>query len=696
MTRQAKAIGTGYEPPLPLFYSSSAASRAGTDAPADSAQLVAQARQATVAFLRTWRVAWLRSDFTPWQALDRSTPRTRNARYSENAWYRHWCNYAWKPPQGVEGQDRRSHLIPSVNFPSLICPTWSANAAHDADASVVIDSALTLTELPAVVAARDSLITLLREAVSRLPADEWLRGQYVRFLVDQGFHARRYHDEALAALQSCLGDRWWCGMLSGYVLAHQGQSEKASIAFAEARGASPGALRCQVDNVVGLMDRRAVPNGYTLPTSCAEHAVFARTLWWLADPFWSDTINERQIEHDVRTTKLLLVASLPVSEHFDWGPDDPTDAVGQLVTRYLWPSKMFWSLTVQNGGVLSAGTQRSRPFVVGRDPYEQAPSPPLTSQEYTFGRVHVVPEWVALFEPLRAPASGWQLHAQKGDDPWKWWPFEHARLPRALAAVTDWQEQQWRRPTGTRLAIAARLPTRLPGGVSTPADSLSAHLIAARSPISMRVIDQRRVSLRQQVIMAGTLTMDSAVVSLELRKDGAGGSDARTRFGLTSEPSLASLVAGEVALAQPALLIPGVPAGPLSLDSVEARLLPSTTLRAAGAVGLYLESYGFAASDSVHYELHVERLNRRGVFERLTVALGGGRGDVTDTRIRWTDRRPGEVIPVDDGMPSIHGRYLTLSTATLPPGDYALTISLRTDRGAKASRSRLFRVSSSH
>lgn len=211
----------------------------------------------------------------------------------------------------------------------------------------------------------------------------------------------------------------------------------------------------------------------------------------------------------------------------------------------------------------------------------------------------------------------------------------------------------------------------------------------------MRVIDQRRVSLRQQVILAGTLTMDSAVVSLELREDGAGGSDARTRFGLTSEPPLDSLVAGEVALAQPALLIPGVPAGPLSLDSVEARLLPSTTLRAAGAVGLYLESYGFAASDSVHYELHVERLNRRGVFERLTVALGGGRGDVTDTRIRWTDRRPGEVIPVDDGMPSIHGRYLTLSTATLPPGDYALTISLRTDRGAKASRSRLFRVSSS-
>jgi hypothetical protein len=659
---------------------------------ADSVQIVERARAVTITFLRTWRHAWLRSDYAQWTALEKSMPRRDNPRYSSLGNYQHWCNYAWKPPVGREAPERRSHLIPSATaaLPSLICPTWSVDALRDADASVVIDSALTVEERRAVVLARDALLTELRSAVSQLPGDGWLRGQYLRFLVDQGFHDTRHHAEALASAKDCRHDPWWCGMLTGYVHARQGQLAEAGKAFTKARDAAPESIRCQLDNVIGLLDRRVVPRGFRPPESCAEHAAFARTLWWLADPFWSDTINERQIEHDVRTTRLLLAASLPVSEHFDWSPTDPTDAVGQLVTRYGWPSKMFWSNVVQSRRAGSPKANEDVRFVTGKDPIEQAPSPPFTTQEYTMGRVHLLPEWIALVDPVRAPASAWQLQAPLESEAWSWWPFEHIKLSRPLFAMTDWQMQQWRRPNHVRLAIATQMPSLRPGLTPRPVDSLTAHLVAA-SPLAVRRINERRGSTLQPVVLAGALTFDSSVVSLELRGDGARGIDARVRFGLAAEPPLATLAAGHVAMAQPALLAPYT-SSILSLDSIEARLLPSTTLRAQSVVGLYLESYGFAANDSVQFTLQVERLNRPGVFERISVALGAGRGDASGTRIQWTDTRPGDPRSVEMQAPPVHGRYLTLSTAGLRPGDYALTVTMRSARGAEASRSRLFQI----
>lgn len=621
---------------------------------ADSTQIVQRAREATTAFLRIWRHAWLRSDYAQWTALERSMPRSDNPRYSSLGSYQHWCNFAWKPPVARNTPERQSHLIPTATapLPSLICPTWSINPRYDADASVVIDSALTTEERRAVVAARDSLLTELRTAVSQLPGDGWLRAQYIRFLVDQGFHDTRYHAEALSAAQSCRRDLWWCGMLAGYVHARQGRLAEAGAAFTQARDAAPEAIRCQVDNVVGLVDRRVVPRGVTLPGSCAEHAAFARTLWWLADPFWSDALNERQIEHDVRTTRLLLAASLPVSEHFDWSPSDPTDAVGQLVTRYGWPSTMHWSTIVQSRKTGPPTSTASVRFETGKDPIEQAPSE---------------------------------------GEAWNWWPFEHATLPRPLHAVTEWQVQQWRRADHARLAIATQMPSLRPALAPRSSDSLTASLIAAASPLAVRPIDARRTSALQPVVLAGALAFDSSVVSLELRMDAQRGVDARLRLGLTAEPPLATLAVGQVAMAQPALLAPHSSSS-VSMDSIEAHLLPSTTVLAQSVVGLYFESYGFAADDSVQYTLQVERLNRRGVFERVSVALGGGRGDASGNRIQWTDTRPGELLSASSQAPSVHGRYLTLSTAGLRPGDYALTVSMRSTRGAHASRSRLFQI----
>jgi hypothetical protein len=52
---------------------------------ADSTQIVQRAREATTAFLRMWRHAWLRSDYAQWTALERSMPRSDNPRYDADA-----------------------------------------------------------------------------------------------------------------------------------------------------------------------------------------------------------------------------------------------------------------------------------------------------------------------------------------------------------------------------------------------------------------------------------------------------------------------------------------------------------------------------------------------------------------------------------------------------------------------------------
>ena len=654
----------------------------------DTLAIVQTVMRAEEQFLRAWRTAWLKSDWDAWTALDRSTPRNTNPRYAPEGMQQLWCVYAWKPPVGVESPTRRSRMIPSgtAAVPTLLCPSWVVDPLHTNDASTVLDSALSPARRDSIALQRDSILALIDRAAERLPGDRFLLGQRIRFRVDQAYRDHRRLDEALALAQGCTIDAWWCASLEGFVHARGGRLDSASAAFARARRAAPETLRCQLDNVVSLVDRRVAPlEADTVRTwDCREHAAFAERLWWLSDPLWSDSINERRVEHDVRTVALLLSAALRTSERFDWTSEADADAAAQLVTRYGWPAIMHWSRLVQSRRV---GSREIR-FVHGRDPITAAPSPPFTTQEYAVNRIRVTPSWAALLHPFRATTGDWELTAP-ADVPFReWWPPEHFRRERPLVALSDWQLGVWRRGDSV-LVAAATAPPR----AWHESSRVSAALVASTAPSTFVRVAEGQTTRNEPIRMSGRRAADAALLSLELCSVSAGDGDARVRFALPYDSSLFAPPA-RVAISSPVLLMTTSRTLPETAEEIVPLLLPGTVVTEDKSVGLYWETYGLQETDSVETTLQVERLDARGVFERIGVLFSGGRSDLAGTQIRWWTPRPGASIPSAQGDPASFGRSLAINLSDLRPGQYAITVSVRAADGRSASAYRLFTLGS--
>lgn len=659
---------------------------ASSDSLATLRRIIAQEQR----FLALWRAEWLASDWEQWTTLQQQVRRDQNPRLSAQATALYQCNMSRSP--ALHDTSRAGSIIVSAHFWRPMCPTWLLEHGHVPDAGLVLDSALTPARRAQIGVARDSLLRELADAVQSYPGDNWLIGQWIRFLLDQAYRGPGYAAQAKTAAEGCRAEPWWCTSLQALVHAKQGRLDSAHVGFAMARRMMPDSLRCITGNVVPLMDRRKAPRGLSLPQSCEQMLELGERYWWLADPFWADSLNERRVEHDVRRLSLLLVATLPTSERFDWLPANGADAVAQMIQRYGWPTKMFWAGLVQTRSVPTArGTEVIR-FRVGTDPFDRAPRPPLTSQEYSPDRVHLGPSWSALLSPLSAQRDDWELEAPPSTDQTAWWPVEHAKLGRRLLPLQEWQIQQWRRPDSAELVVATRLPPALLQEAVPPA-GVAATLIGAAAPGLLRQIAAGEHAAGDRIVLHGKVPFDSTLLSLEVRGLRGFRQDARARFAVVAEPALSALPQRGLALSTPALLfvVPSSRTTRVNSEVATTLLLASTTLSRGTPVGLYWETYGLADSDSVSTELHVERLDSPGVFERIRVAFGVASDDASGVRIRWNDVRPGE--PAGNGAgPLAHGRYLELAMNELLPGDYALTVTVRVVDGRTVSNYRLFTI----
>lgn len=655
-------------------------------APRDSATILRDVMAAETKFLARWRAAWLASDWDAWSAFNR-TNSTRNTPVFQGPQLQHLrCVYAWAPPIGIADPARMANRIGSSSaLPSLFCPSWTVENPHYADASIVLDSALSPARRDSMARARDSLLTTLADAARELPGSTFIAGQRVRFLLNQAYRATHYSNEALTAARDCRGDDWFCASLVGLVFSHQRRLDSAQAAFARARSRASDTLRCQMAEITALLDRSAVPREFVAPATCGDKHALAERYWWLADGLWSDHVNERRIEHDARTVALLLAASLPRDERFDWAASVGGDAAAQLITRYGWPGRMVWSAVVQSRIVGTPPNQQviGRGYRNGIDPFESAPSPPFTTQEYPWGRTHLGPSWTALIDPFTARASDWQFTAPPGVERRRWWPSEHMRRERPLIAIEEWQAQTWRRADSLFIALAARAPEPLRGdGFVTP--SIHASLIRSTGPSASSVVDDRRGRGDEVLILSGRVPTDSAVLSFELTGLGALRRDARTRFAIAVLPPLKTLNARELALSTPVLLRAGEPRA-VQADTAVAHMLPSTTIGTDRRIGVFWESYGFADDDTVDIEVRVERLDRPGRFERITASVGLGEREVSGTTIRWREPQPGVRQAGPINVPAIHSRSMTLNLTGLRPGAFALVVTLRTRDGRTAS-----------
>jgi hypothetical protein len=107
-----------------------------------------------------------------------------------------------------------------------------------------------------------------------------------------------------------------------------------------------------------------------------------------------------------------------------------------------------------------------------------------------------------------------------------------------------------------------------------------------------------------------------------------------------------------------------------------------------GKLGVYWETYGFRAADSVEIAVWIERSTGQSIVRRFGVALGVATDLNTPVSISWQEPQPGYRSHVSsDGGVMIIGRSVIVDVSQVAPGEYSLEIAVR-KRGGEAVRGR--------
>jgi hypothetical protein len=626
------------------------------DARADSA-VRARVDSAIVRFQRQWRDAWEESQA---QLLPRDAndwPTERQVRLLALH-----CHFLGTNP--LLGP----HLITGTVAAHAMCPMWMPESAPmPRDERRGIDGALTMTRRWRVRDLRHSLRLQLDSAAARLPGDQWIAAQRLRFAIDDGDQ-----EGAVQAAAACSRNDGYCALLRAQVLYRAGLTATADSAFLDALARMPTEERCAWRDVSVLLPEELRRQYASTP--CDEREEFEAQFWMLTDPLWTEPGNERRAEQMSRKVLITQLAPLGEDEHQRWRPTKGGEAVAESLLRYGWPTQFYWggyAVDEAHGNWLikTAGVDTAPPYVV---------------REYSRDRLHTVPAARALLAPMTASATDWTLNDVAGDD--LWWPVEHfARDAGPLMQLPDGQRAILRRAAGSRFAFAMDLDSAfrallVRGGVQ-------ATLFEAHLPDSVQALGRFAVRAQRALVVDHHFAAGPALVGIEL-PGVAGRAAARTRFSVAMEPALVAGT-GERDVSQPVLIEPPPDGGALGADAAIARMFGSTTLSRLRRIGVYWEAYGFAPTDTVEIVLALSREGRPGMFERVASGFGlwgeeGGRADV-----RWTEiPGSGRTLTQMEGDVSVQMRSVTLDLRRQRAGRYRLDVSMKTPGGSAVVRSR--------
>ena len=185
-------------------------------------------------------------------------------------------------------------------------------------------------------AARERLIRMLDSVADRVPGDEWIAGQRVRYLLEAGRPA-----DALAAARHCRATPWWCEALDGLARHVAGDYPGADQAFRTALAHMPASTRCRWTDLSVLLEGR-VGRAYGR-LGCDERTRRNPRIWWLAQPLLSRAGNDRRTEHFARRT----LAHAWRDAASPYGLQNGSDQT-ELMERYGWP--VGWSQSVSPAG----------------------------------------------------------------------------------------------------------------------------------------------------------------------------------------------------------------------------------------------------------------------------------------------------------------------------------------------------------
>ncbi|HEU4994102.1 MAG TPA: hypothetical protein VFT29_04755 [Gemmatimonadaceae bacterium] len=615
----------------------------GPSGPNDSvkaAKLVERARKEELELFTDWRKAWIG---------------LRDLNSSGSRFWSLHCHF-----DEIGGRDNARHLIHSRESRKSMCPVWFQHGGTRADESTGIDNPLSDKARRRVRERRARVLQLLDSAQLLAPGDSWVLGQRVRLSVDQGLFDRA----AALATSECRDTAVACALLAGYALASGGEWKAATAAFDHARRAMTQTERCTQLDIALFLDERTRDRYEKLP--CPARDSIADRFWWLSDPLFSQPGNERLTVHLYRQTLVALRSALIMDEHFDWRPSYGATAARELLVRYGPPSVAYFNAQeheAHNGWLGFA--------------YRPANS----SHEYFTPRYHTTPPYdvASGARPLERGdladlGAAWDAKNQKLDE--DWWPLEHFARAGALSAM-DVQAAAFRREHAPLVVVAADPGSR--DIADSTLSSYTAMLFAGRGPGDTL----RQSSANAHLRAGGGMSMSlearpgQSVLSAEVvnpQRDSAPA--ARARWSASLPAGLDALKARELALSESALFEPPATDAelPRSLADAMERMLPTTTLRSP-RVGVFVELYGLAPSDSVELTLTVVSEERAGLLRRLANRLGITEADGLSFVVRWRESQPGTAASATTigGVP-VQSRAIVLNLGALDPGKYQLVV----------------------
>lgn len=169
-------------------------------------------------------------------------------------------------------------------------------------------------EVLEVTRAREGLLAWLAAAEAAHPADPWIVGQRVRYLVEGG-----RHDDAERAVETCGAVRWWCLALGAFARHARGDFARAESEFDAALRAMPDSVRAEWTDLAVLLDPSERKAYETLSTAARE--AFERRFWHLANPLHSRPGNARRSEHFTRHVLARLFEDARSPDRERWGKD---------------------------------------------------------------------------------------------------------------------------------------------------------------------------------------------------------------------------------------------------------------------------------------------------------------------------------------------------------------------------------------
>jgi len=470
--------------------------------------------------------------------------------------------------------------------------------------------------------ARARLLATLEEAGAALPGDEWIAGQRVRYLLEDS-----QPGPAARVAEQCRAVAWWCEALAGLVRHVTGDFAAADSTFAVALADMPADERCRWSDLSPLLEGELAERYRRL--DCDGRSGFEARWWWLAQPLYSLTGNDRRTEHFARVVMARIHEGRRTP--FGYWADDLRD----LMLRYGWPT--WWTRDPAVSPLIE-----SEPRITGHDP-----SPAF----------HFTPAARALDDPANARPDDWSLDTPQARE-------RYAPSYAASFTYLEHQEALFRRGDSCLVVAAPDLS----------GDTLFAQR-AVRVALALAADERTLVTARD----SGVATRPRAVVAAApcrpfvLSLEAVAPRDrhvARARYGVTprrrtlAHPAISDLL----------LFDPPPDSLPATLDAVLPCAHGSTRVPTDRKLGVFWEVYGVdPAGGAVAVSLTLARQGT-GLLRRV-LGLGRPRHEV---RLEWQD------VTQDS---AVAPRALAIDLAGLTPGRYVIEVNV-TPPGARTLATR--------